>query len=87
MARKTDQYVVGILFPKKTETIIRYVTRVQIEPKVARWDDGEPAITFSKNEAKDLAFGLCLNGYVAIPMLKENYLNLVNPDTKEEAEE
>lgn len=83
MARKSEQYVIGILFPTQTETTIKYVTSVQIEPKVAKWEDGEPAMTFSKDYAKDLAFGLCVNGYAAIPMIKADYLELSNPESEE----
>ena len=83
MAKKAEQYVVGILFPTKTETTIKYVTGVQTEPKVAKWDDGKEAMTFSKDYAKDLAFGLCVNGYAAIVMLKPDYLTLVNPESNE----
>lgn len=84
MAKKAEQYVIGILFPTRTETTIKYVTSVQIEPKVAKWDDGEPAMIFSKDYAKDLAFGLCVNGYAAIPMLKADYLDLRNPESEED---
>lgn len=83
MAKKAEQYVVGILFPTQTETTIKYVTSVQTEPKVAKWDDGEPAMTFSKDYAKDLAFGLCVNGYAAVVMIKADYLDLRNPESKE----
>ena len=82
MARKTEQYVIGILFPTETEATIKYVTNIQFDPKVAKWDDGEPAMTFSKDYAKDLAFGLCVNGYAAIPMIKADYLDLRNPESK-----
>ena len=78
MAKKAEQYVVGILFPTKTETTIKYVTSIQTEPKVAKWDDGKEAMIFSKNYAKDLAFGLCMNGYAAIVMIKPDYLTLIN---------
>ena len=36
-------------------------------------------MTFSKVYAKDLAWGLTLNGNPAIIMLKESYLSLNNP--------
>ena len=78
-----EEYVVGILFPTKTQTTIKYVTSVQTEPKVAKWDDGKEAMTFSKDYAKDLAFGLCINGYAAIVMIKPDYLTLVNPESNE----
>ena len=85
MARKAkEEYVVGILFPTKTQTTIKYVTSVQTEPKVAKWDDGKEAMTFSKDYAKDLAFGLCVNGYTAIVMIKPDYLTLVNPESESE---
>ena len=88
MARKSkEEYVVGILFPTKTQTTIKYVTSVQTEPKVAKWDDGKEAMTFSKDYAKDLAFGLCVNGYAAIVMIKPGYLTLVNPKAESEEED
>ena len=45
---------------------------------VGKWDDGKEAMTFSKDYAKDLAFGLCMNGYPAIVMIKPDYLTLIN---------
>ena len=83
MARKAEQYVIGILSPHKDRTEIKYVTSVQTEPKVSYWEDGKEAMTFSKDYAKDLAFGLCVNGYTAIVMIKPNYLTLVNPKSEE----
>ena len=80
MARKAEQYSVGILFPTKTETTIKYVTGVQTQPKVAKWEDGKQAMKFSKDYAKDLAFGLCVNGYAAVIMLNTDYLDLRNPE-------
>ena len=79
MARKAEQYVIGILLSYEDRTEIKYVTSVQTEPKVAHWEDGKQAMEFSKNYANDLAFGLCANGYAAIVMIKPDYLTLVNP--------
>lgn len=79
MARKTEEYVVGILFPYKDRTEIKYVTNVSSKSKVAKWEDGKETMTFSKVYAKDLAWGLTLNGNPAIIMLKESYLSLNNP--------
>lgn len=88
MANKKEVYVVGILEAYKDRTEIKYVTDVQYDPKVAKWNAGEPAMEFSKEYAKDLAWGLCVNGYAAIPMLKASYLELRNPlVTKQESEE
>ena len=80
----TEEYVVGILFPTNNETTIKYVTEVQTEPKVAKWDDGKEAKTFSKDYANDLVFGLCTNGYPAISIIKTGCLLLENPEKKTE---
>ena len=87
MARKAEQYVIGILSSYEDRTEIKYVTSVQTEPKVAKWDDGKEAMVFSKDYAKDLAFGLCINGYPAIVMIKPDYLTLVNPKAESEEED
>lgn len=63
------------------------MTNVSSESKVAKWEDGKEAITFSKAYAKDLAWGLTLNGNPAIAMLKESYLNLSNPKIVESEDE
>ena len=84
MARKAkEEYVVGILSSYEDRTEIKYVTSVQTEPQVAKWDDGKEAMIFSKDYANDLAFGLCMNGYAAIVMIKPDYLTLVNPESKD----
>lgn len=78
MANKKDIYVVGILKTYEDRTEIEYVTNINISTKTAEWKAGELAMEFSKEYAKDLAFGLCVNGYAAIPMLKADYLELRN---------
>ena len=84
MARKAkEEYVVGILSSYEDRTEIKYVTSIQTEPKVAHWEDGKEAMTFPKDYAKDLAFGLCVNGYTAIVMIKPDYLTLVNPESED----
>ena len=72
-----------LLSSYEDRTEIKYVTSVHTEPKVAKWDDGKEAMTFSKDYAKDLAFGLCVNGYIAIVMIKPDYLTLVNPESED----
>lgn len=83
--KSKEEYVVGILFPTDNETTIKYVTEVQTDPKVAKWDDGKEAKTFSKDYANDLVFGLCMNGYPAISIIKTGCLLLENPEKKTEA--
>ena len=61
MSRKAEEYVMGILFPYENRTEIKYVTSISSKSKIAKWDDGQNAMTFSKAYAKDLAWGLTLN--------------------------
>ena len=84
MSRKAEEYVVGILFPYENRTEIKYVTSISSKSKVAKWEDGQNAMTFSKAYAKDLAWVLTLNGNPAIAMLKESYLHLENPKIESE---
>ena len=86
MAKKSEDYVVGILFNYDDRTEIKFVTEVNVANKSAYWNSGKEAMVFSKEYAKDLAFGLCVNGYVAIPMFKANYLNLGNSETEKSEE-
>ena len=86
MARKSEEYVVGILFTYEDRTEVKYVTSIDTQTKVAYWEDGKEAKIFSKDWAKDLAWALCLNGNTAIPMIKADYLDLRNPDKEKEEE-
>lgn len=87
MSRKAEEYVIGILFPYEERTEIKYVTSILNEVKVAKWEDGKEAMTFSKAYAKDLAWALSFNGNPAIIMLKESYLTLKNPKMVESEDE
>ena len=84
MARKSEEYVVGILFAYEDRTEVKYVTEIDMQTKYAKWEAGKEAKIFSKDWAKDLAWALCLNGNPATPMIKPDYLNLVNPEKKED---
>lgn len=81
---KRDEYVVGILFAYEDRTEIKYVTSIDMHTKYAKWEAGKEAKIFSKDWAKDLSWALCLNGTPAIPMIKPDYLDLVNPKANEE---
>lgn len=83
MARKADKYVIGILFAYEDRTEIKYVTKSDNIKKISYWEDGKEAMIFSKDDAKYLAWALTINGNPAIPMLKPDYLDLVNPEKKE----
>lgn len=86
MARKADEYVVGILFAYEDRMEIKYVTEIDMQTKFAKWEDGKEAKIFSKDWAKDLAWALSLNGNPAIPMIKPDYLDLVNPEKEKDEE-
>ena len=59
MAAKYDHYVA--VFPENRS--IKYVTGV--DNHTALWEDDKPAMKFSESFAKDIVFGLTLNGYVS----------------------
>lgn len=80
MAKKEKEvYVIGILIAHKFNTEIKFVTDIDNTTNYVEWIDGEKAMEFAKETAKDIALGLCWNGYAAIPMLKASYLTLENP--------
>lgn len=82
MARKREEYAIGILF---TDGTIRYVT--EILPKhVAKWEDGKPAIYFPKETAKDICMGFGLNFTAAVPILKQDWIDLKNPEKETDSE-
>ena len=83
MARKTEEYVIGILFPKKDRTEIKYVTSVG-DHHTAYWEDGKKAEIFAKSTALDMCQGFAWNGIAAIPILKESYITFENPVESEE---
>lgn len=59
MAVKYNTYV-AVFFNNKD---VRYVTGV--DRNTASWEEGKPAMQFSESFAKDIVFGLTLNGYPA----------------------
>lgn len=83
MENKQDVYAIGIILDYNGRHEIKYVTSVNNFDNTAEWDDGKCAMEFSKDYAKDVALGLCLNGFAAIPILKANYINLINNSVAE----
>ena len=51
----------------------KFVTSLE-DHNIARWDAGKPAMPFSESLAKDVVYGLTLNGYAAanIPCLRQS---------------
>lgn len=80
MARKKEEYVIGILFK---EGKIRYVTSIESH-HTARWEAGKEAITFSKEYAVEMCKGFAWNGISAIPILKLDWIDFKNYKEGEE---
>lgn len=81
MARKNEElYVVGVLM---RDGKIKFVTSTD-EHHTAYWKDGEEAMLFSKSWAKDMCIGFAWNGISAVPILKQDFITLRNPEAETE---
>ena len=79
MAKKI-KYVIGIISVNDNANTIKYVTSINTNTNVAKWEsDKEAKIFESKSYAEDVAFGLCVNGFNAVVMIKPDYITLKNP--------
>lgn len=78
MAKRTE-YAVGILRPNGK---IKFVTGLG-EHHVAYWEDGKDALYFSKDFALDMCKGFAWNGISAVPIMKQDFINLYNPTKSE----
>lgn len=58
-------------------TVIKYVTST--EGSMAHWDAGEEALKLSESFAKDIVYGLTVNGYIAAVIKVVNGVRLFNP--------
>lgn len=76
MAKKI-KYVIGIIGGNDNVNTIKYVTSINTNTNVAKWESDKEAKVFdSKSYAEDVAFGLCVNGYDAVVMIKSDYIIL-----------
>ena len=79
MAKKI-KYVIGIISVNDNANTIKYVTSINTNTNVAKWESNKEAKTFeSKSYAEDVAFGLCANGFNAVVMIKPDYITFKNP--------
>ena len=62
MNPRFDTYV-AVFTEKNGVTTVKWVTST--EGSYAHWDAGKPAKQFAESYAKDIVFGLTLNGYAA----------------------
>lgn len=65
MANKKKNYWYVLVL---TNEGAKFVTKVEHHPKVAHWDEKEKPLELSESMAKDLAFGLMANFYLAYPV-------------------
>ena len=75
-----DTYV-AVFFFEDGEVYARYVTGIPSH-NTAEWKAGEPAMLMSEDCAKDIVFGLTLNGYAAAVVKVLHGVELKNPDKK-----
>ena len=71
---KRTEYAIGILFNNGK---IKFVTRLG-EHHVAYLEDGKQALYFSKECALDICYGFAWNGISAVPIMKQDYMILIN---------
>ena len=71
---------VMIMFPeeKPGTATFKYVTSV--ERSYANWDPGQPAMELSEEFARDIVYGLTINGYIAMVVKVVKGVELRNPE-------
>jgi len=75
-----DTYV-AVFSHEDGEVYARYVTGVPSR-NTAEWLAGQPAIALAESYAKDIVFGLTLNGYAAAVIKVLHGVTLKNPEKK-----
>ena len=78
---KVDRWAIGVLVGRNE---IKFVTKVERHPKTAYWTDGEdPKYFSSREEANEIALGLCINNTCALVIEVPDYIYLSNPPKEE----
>ena len=71
-------WVIGVI---KKDNEVRFVTELSYSPKQAKLEEGKSPMFFeSKSCADDIAFGLLVNGYIAIVMELPEVVTIRNKD-------
>lgn len=81
MAKK-QMYAIGILLSNGR---IKYVTSVEGH-NWAKWESGKEAMLFNKDWALDMCKGFAWNGISAVPILKLDWIILINAKEENEHE-
>jgi len=82
MTPKFDTYV-AVFFLNATDLgpVVKFVTST--EGSTCRWDPGQEAMRVSEDWAKDIVYGLTLNGYSAAVLKVLHGVTLYNSETKD----
>ena len=82
MTPRFDTYV-AVFYPNATDLgpVAKFVTSV--EGSTCRWDPGTQAAPFSEEHAKDIVYGLTLNGYSAAVLKVLHGVTLCNSEAKD----
>ena len=61
----------------------RFVTSLDNQSRMARWEAGKPAMPFAESYARDIVYGLTVNGYAAGVVKAVNGVTFTNPEQTE----
>ena len=75
MNPRFDTYV-AVFFEQDGVTTVKYVTSA--ERSWAHWEAGKPAMPISESYARDIVYGLTLNGYAAAVVTVPHGVELKN---------
>ena len=78
-----DCYV-AVFTEEDGKPCVKFVTNLPSR-NWAEWNAGEPALKINEDYAKDVVFGLTLNGYAAAVMKAVHGVTFTNPGKKVEA--
>lgn len=78
MKSQTFETYAAVFFNEDGKVCTRYVTGIPSR-NMAEWKEGEPAMKLSESYAKDIVFGLTLNGYAAAVVKVLRGVSLNNP--------
>ena len=77
MAAKFNTYV-AVFFENPDGKACRTKFVTGLEKSMALWEEGKPAVVLGEPCAKDVVYGLTLNGYAAAVVKVLNGVNLSN---------
>lgn len=70
--------LVAVFTEEDKKITTRFVTGIPSH-NTAEWKPGQPAMTFSESYAKDIVFGLTMNGHAAAVVKVMHGVTMTNP--------